>query len=145
MNVLLLFFFFAFTFLALIAKRKENVAPQARWTQGTLGHGKENSDLGSDNSINIKYLWLNVKIILTISGKYWESEFLGRLTRSLGSPRRKMSGAPEEEIVVWSSQGEKDKRFSIFLHLNHIKHCFSLSPELTITQQNNLNSVLRIR
>ena len=42
-----------------------------------------------------------------------ESQFLGRLIRSLGSPRRiKGSGAPKEETKVWSSQGgEKDKHF----------------------------------
>ena len=35
-----------------------------------------------------------------------------------------MSGALEEETGVWSSQGEKDKLFSTFLHLNHTKHIF---------------------
>ena len=39
-----------------------------------------------------------------------ESQFLGRLIR-----RRDGSGAVEEEIGVWSSQGgEKDKRFSLY-------------------------------
>ena len=44
------------------------------------------------------------------------SQFLGRLIRSLGSPkRRKGSGALKEEIQVWNSQGEgKDQSF--FLH-----------------------------
>ena len=56
----------------------------------------------------------------------WESEFLARLIRSLGSPRqREGSGALKKEIGVWSSQGgEKDKHFS-------------LSPEMMIAQQNN--------
>ena len=49
---------------------------------------------------------------------YWESQFLGRLIRSLGFPRkRKESGALQVEIGVWNSQGrEKDKLFvSTFL------------------------------
>ena len=59
-------------------------------------------------------------------GWKWESEFLARLIRSPGSPRRREgSGALKKEIAVWTSQGgEKDKHFS-------------LSPELMITQQNN--------
>ena len=46
-------------------------------------------------------------------GWKWESQFLGRLIRSLWSPRRrKESGALEEEIGFWSCQGgEKDKSF----------------------------------
>ena len=42
-----------------------------------------------------------------------ESQFLGRLIRSPGSPRkRKRSRALEEEIGVWGSQGgEKDNIF----------------------------------
>ena len=44
---------------------------------------------------------------------HWESQCLGRLIRSPGSPRRRHgSGTLEEEIGVWSSQGgEKDKHF----------------------------------
>ena len=59
-------------------------------------------------------------------GWKWESEFLARLIRSLGSPRgREGSGALKKEIGAWSSQGgEKDKHFS-------------LSPELMTAQQNN--------
>ena len=56
------------------------------------------------------------------------------------------SGVPEEERGVWGSQGEeKDKFFfsSTFLGLSHIKHFFSLSLELMITQV-SLNSVLGI-
>ena len=45
--------------------------------------------------------------------RYWESQFLGRLIRSPGSPRRKKGcGALEGEVGVWNSQGgEKDKIF----------------------------------
>ena len=59
-------------------------------------------------------------------GWKWEREFLARLIRSPGSPRRREgSEALKKEIGVWTSQGgEKDKHFS-------------LSPELMITQQNN--------
>ena len=68
----------------------------------------------------------------------WESQFLGRLIRSLGSLRRKKgSGALKEELGVWNSQEEKDKQLSFsstFLSLSHIKHLFSLSLELMITQ-----------
>ena len=53
----------------------------------------------------------------TQSVPYWESQFLGRLTRSPGSPRREGSEALKVEIGVWNSQGgEKDKRFYIPLH-----------------------------
>ena len=57
---------------------------------------------------------------------YWESQFLGRLIRSLGSSRREGSGALEEEIGVWNSRGGNDKLFfsSTFLSLSHIKHFF---------------------
>ena len=70
----------------------------------------------------------------------WESQLPGRLIRSPRSPRRKEgSGALEEEIGVWKSQGgRKDKGLffsSTFLSLSHIKHFFSLSPKLMITQQ----------
>ena len=42
----------------------------------------------------------------------WESQFLGRLLRSPGSPRRrKGSGALKKKKGVWGSQGEKDKLF----------------------------------
>ena len=59
-----------------------------------------------------------------------ESQFLGRLIRSLGSPRRrKGSGTLKEE-------GRTNIFFfSTFLSLSHIKHIFSLSPELMITRQ----------
>ena len=45
-----------------------------------------------------------------------ESQFLGRLIRNPGSPRRrKGSRALEEEIGIWSSQGrEKDKKIFFF-------------------------------
>ena len=45
-----------------------------------------------------------------------ESQFLGRLIRNPGSPRRrKGSGVLKDEIVVWSSQGgEKHKIFFFF-------------------------------
>ena len=69
-------------------------------------------------------LWLMVKVPST----YWESQFLGRLIRSLGSQkRRKGSEALKEEIGVWNSQGGgKDKLFSsTFFSLSHIK-CFFL-------------------
>ena len=69
----------------------------------------------------------------------WESQFLGRLIRSLGSLKwKKGSGALKEELGVWNSQEEKDKQLSFsstFLSLSHIKHLFSLSLELMITQQ----------
>ena len=44
------------------------------------------------------------------------SQFLGRLIRSPGSPRRrKASGALEMEIGVWNSQGRgKDKHLFFF-------------------------------
>ena len=44
---------------------------------------------------------------------HWESQFLGRLIRSPGFPRRREgSEALKEEIGVWGSQGgEKDKFF----------------------------------
>ena len=70
----------------------------------------------------------------------WESQFLGRLIRSPGSPRRrKGSGALEVQIGVWNSQGGgKDKHF--------------FSPHSLVLAQNwwlynkqlSLNSVLRI-
>ena len=51
----------------------------------------------------------------------------------------KKSGFPEEETGVWNSQGGgKDKRlffFSTLLNLSHLKLFFSLSLELTVTQQ----------
>ena len=52
----------------------------------------------------------------------------------------KKSGVPKEDRRVWNSQGGgKDKHFffflSRFLSLSYIKHFFSLSPELMITQQ----------
>ena len=67
-----------------------------------------------------------------------ESQFLGRLIRSPGLLRRREgSGALKVEIGVWNSQGggKKSFFFSTFLSLSHIKHFFSLSPELMITQQ----------
>ena len=57
-----------------------------------------------------------------------ESQLLGKLIGSQGSPRRKEgSGALKEEIGVWSSQGgERDKFFPpIFLSFSHIR-CFFL-------------------
>ena len=63
--------------------------------------------------------------------KIFDSKFLGRLIRSLRSPRRrKRSGALGAEIGVWGSQrGGKDKQFfffplSTFLSLSHIKRFF---------------------
>ena len=51
----------------------------------------------------------------------------------------KKSGFPEEETGVWNSQGGgKDKRlffFSTLLNLSHLNLFFSLSLELTVTQQ----------
>ena len=46
-------------------------------------------------------------------GEVNESQFLGRLLRSLGSSKkRERSGVLEEEIGAWSSQGgEKSKHF----------------------------------
>ena len=56
-----------------------------------------------------------------------ESQFLGRLIRNPGSPRRrKGSGVLKDEIVVWSSQGREKHNFFFF---------FSLSPELMIAQK----------
>ena len=54
---------------------------------------------------------------------HWKIQFLGRLIRSPGSPkRRKGSGALKEEIGVWNSQGVgKDKLFfSTFLRKDYI-------------------------
>ena len=60
-----------------------------------------------------------------------ESQLLGRLIRSPGSPRRrKGSGALKGEIGAWNSQGGgKDKHLffffsSTFLSLSHIKIFF---------------------
>ena len=57
------------------------------------------------------------------------AQFLGRLTRSPGSPKRtEGSGASEEEKGVCDSQEGKNKHLffpSTFLSLRHIKH-FSL-------------------
>ena len=98
-------------------------------------------------STNISFsLWIPCSTILILFPTtysliiYWESQFLGRLTRSLGSLRRERSGVLEE-TGIWNSQGGgKDKHlfFSTFLSLSHIKHFFSLSQELMITQQMTL-------
>ena len=59
-----------------------------------------------------------------------ESQFLGRLIRSPGSPRRrKGSRALKVEIGVWNSQGgRKDELFffslSTFLSLSRIKRFY---------------------
>ena len=48
----------------------------------------------------------------------WENQFLGSLIRSPGSLRRReLSGALEEEIGVWNSQGRRKEKpfFSTFL------------------------------
>ena len=52
----------------------------------------------------------------TFMGVLWESQILGRLIRSLRSPRRREgSGLLEEEIGVWNSQGRgKDDCLSFF-------------------------------
>ena len=54
----------------------------------------------------------------------WESQFLGRLIRSLGSLKRRKrgSGVLEETIGVWNSQeGGKDKCFfSTFLSKDYV-------------------------
>ena len=48
----------------------------------------------------------------------------------------KKSGVPEEEKKgVWGSQGGGKDKFLQILHFSHIKHFFSLSLELMITQQ----------
>ena len=70
----------------------------------------------------------------------WESQFLGRLIRSLGSPRkRKGSGALKEEMGSGIFKKEENTSiflfFSTFLTLGHIICFFSLSPELIIAQQ----------
>ena len=54
----------------------------------------------------------------------WESQFLGRFIRSLGSPRRrKRSGALEVELGIWNSG--KDRHLpSTFLSLSLIKRFF---------------------
>ena len=56
--------------------------------------------------------------LLVNYSSYWESQFLGRLIRSPGSPRRrKKSRVPEKEKGVRGSQGgKKDKLFFFFLH-----------------------------
>ena len=56
------------------------------------------------------------KVTVTCSSS--ETQFLGRLIRSLGSPRRRKGpGVLEEEIGVWNSQrGGKDKHlFSLYI------------------------------
>ena len=66
-------------------------------------------------------------------GGGWESQFLGRLIRSPGSPRRREGSGPlKEKIGVWNSQGGvKDKClfffFFTFHSLSHIK-CFFFKP-----------------
>ena len=60
-----------------------------------------NTSYNCSKSHGINSKWYN---------SYWESQFLGRLIRSPGFPRRKGSGALEKEKGVWGSQGEKDKR-----------------------------------
>ena len=70
------------------------------------------------------------------------------LRESLPKQVDKKSRVPEEEKGVWGSRsGDRGLRFSrrrkgqifffpsTFLSLSHIKHFFSLSPELMITQQ----------
>ena len=87
-------------------------------------------------------LWIVVlKRLLRVPWTMRES-IPSKLMRSLVSlGRREGSGALEEEIGVWNSQGEgKDKclYFSFtFFSLGHIKSFFSffLSPELILTQQ----------
>ena len=59
--------------------------------------------LDSENPNYFKISWSSCE---------WESQFLGRLIRSPGSPRRrKGSGALKVETGVWNSQEEKDKLF----------------------------------
>ena len=49
---------------------------------------------------------------------YWESQFLGRLLRSPGSPRRrKGSGALKVEIGVWNSQGRGKDKLLFFVYI----------------------------
>ena len=52
-----------------------------------------------------------------LSGVCRQSQFLCRFDKKLGSARRREgSGALEEEIGVWSSQGgEKDKLFFFYI------------------------------
>ena len=48
----------------------------------------------------------------------WESQFLGRLIRSLGSLRRREgSGVLEEEIGVWNSQGRSPASWEICMQV----------------------------
>ena len=56
------------------------------------------------------------KFPISLARSCWESQFLGRLIRSPGSPRRREeSGALEEKIGISSSQGGKKDKF-FFLH-----------------------------
>ena len=84
-----------------------------------------------------------------------ESQFLGRLIKSLGSPRRKEgSGASQRrERGLEFSRRRKGQIyfiyfFSTFLSFSHIKHFFNLSLELNHTTKNkklSLNSVIRVQ
>ena len=71
---------------------------------------------------------LSLGNIIPIEKGGWESRFLGRLIRSLGSlRRRKGSGALEEMIGAWDSKEEERTSVffpSTFLSLSHMKHHF---------------------
>ena len=81
-----------------------------------------------------EFLMVSVASCLSCEFPVWVvwlmlGQFLGRLIRSLGSPRRrKGSGALKEEKGVWNSQGGgKDKHlffFSTFLSLSDINGFF---------------------
>ena len=85
-----------------------------------------------------EFLMVSVASCLSCEFPVWVvwlmlGQFLGRLIRSPGSPRRrKGSGALKEEKGVWNSQGGgKDKYLffpSTFLSLSHIKRFFCLKP-----------------
>ena len=67
---------------------------------------------------------------LLMEMKEWEGQFLGRLIRSLRSPRRRnQSGVLKEKIGVWSSQGrEKDRHF--FSYKPRADDCTTKQPIL---------------
>ena len=77
---------------------------------------KKNKTPSTDKCIN-KMLHIHTMEFYSAIKRNWESYFLDRLIRSLGSPRRRKGfGALEKEKMA--------NFFSPFLHLNHIKSFF---------------------
>ena len=81
-------------------------------------------------------------------GRSCKSQFLGRLIRNLGSPRRKEgSGALKEKIGsgILKEEERINVFFFLFLSLSHIKFfLFKPGTDDYTTKQLSLKSVLRI-